>query len=69
MSTAPNSAGRRYLFLLITLSLPIVVLALIELALRLGGIAAPAPLFIDEPKHADYRLANPNVVLRYFFET
>lgn len=66
MSTARNYAGRRYLFPLIALSLPFVALLLIELALRLGGIATPAPLFVDEPNNPAYRLANPNVILRYF---
>jgi tetratricopeptide (TPR) repeat protein len=66
MSTAGNSSSRRSLFTLIALSLPIIVLLLIELALRLGGIAVPAPLFIDEPNNPDYRLANPDVILRYF---
>ena len=66
MSTARNSPTKSILFTLIALSLPIVVLALIEIALRLGGVAVPAPLFIDEPNNPDYRLANPNVVLRYF---
>ena len=66
MSTARNYAGRRYLFSFIALSLPFVALVLIELALRMGGIATPAPLFIDEPNNPAYRLANPNVILRYF---
>lgn len=66
MSTARNYAGRRYLFPLIALSLPFVALVLIELALRLGGIATPEPLFVDELNNPAYRLANPNVILRYF---
>ena len=69
MNTASKNPGRRYLFTLIALLLPIVLLLLIEVALRLGGVAAPAPLFIDEPKNPDYRLANPNVILRYFSNT
>jgi tetratricopeptide (TPR) repeat protein len=66
MSAAPNTTARRYLFTAITLLLPVVVLLLIESALRLGDVAAPAPLFIDEPNNPDYRLTNPDVILRYF---
>jgi tetratricopeptide (TPR) repeat protein len=66
MSTSPKNTGRPYLFTLIALLLPIVLLLLVEAGLRLAGVAAVAPLFIDEPNNPDYRLTNPNVILRYF---
>ncbi|MDJ0928763.1 MAG: GDSL-type esterase/lipase family protein [Gammaproteobacteria bacterium] len=66
MTEATTSKRRQLVFTLITLLLPIAVFVAVEIGLRVGGVATPAPLFITEPRHPDYRLANPNVVQRYF---
>jgi len=66
MSRGRSTDSRQRVFTLIAILLPVALLVVVEGALRLAHIAAPEPLFIDEPRHAEYRLANPNVVGRYF---
>ncbi|MDQ6830783.1 MAG: SGNH/GDSL hydrolase family protein, partial [Gemmatimonadota bacterium] len=62
----PLPAGRRRLFVGVTLALPWLVLAIIELALRLGGYGASYPLFIAYPPQPEYLLPNQDVAKRYF---
>jgi lysophospholipase L1-like esterase len=58
---------RRAVFLILTLALPIAVLALLELGLRLSGFGHDLePLFIASPQRPDYLQANPRVVTRFF---
>ncbi len=66
MGDAQARPARRIVFTLIAVSLPLVLLGLTEAGLRLAGVAVPAPLFIEEPNHPDYRLANPALITRYF---
>lgn len=68
-SVTPLSRGspsRRRAFALIVYSLPVVLFALLEVGLRLGGFGHSYPLFIPNEAHPDYVLANPEVVKRYF---
>ncbi len=66
MTEARSTDGRRLVYTLIMLLVPLALFAAVEVALRVAGVAVPAPLFISEPQHPDYRLANPDVVRRYF---
>jgi lysophospholipase L1-like esterase len=62
-----QTAGRRALFWLIVLALPLVLLGGTELALRLAGYGrAREPLFIPSPQQPAYLQANPRVVTRFF---
>ncbi len=58
--------GRRLVFSLIALSIPLVALAGAELVLRVGSIGALEPLFITQPSHPEWSLANPKVAGRFF---
>ncbi|MEJ2602085.1 MAG: GDSL-type esterase/lipase family protein [Gammaproteobacteria bacterium] len=66
MNERTGSHGRRRIYTVVAIVLPLLLLGAVEGGLRLAGIAEPAPLFIDEPNHPDYRLANPGVIGRYF---
>jgi lysophospholipase L1-like esterase len=62
-----RSAGRRALFWLIVLALPLLLLGGTELALRLAGYGQDRePLFIPSPQQPTYLQANPRVVTRFF---
>ena len=64
--TAQRSRLRRLAFGGIAVSLPFVFLALIEAALRLIGVGEATPLFIRSPHSAEYSLARPDIMARYF---
>ena len=53
-------------FILIGLALPFLLLLLIELALRSADVAPRQPLFIQNPQHPEFSLANPRAVERFF---
>jgi len=57
---------RQRLFLLITLLLPVLLLAAAELALRATGIGALEPLFVPAPAAQGYLQPNPAVIQRFF---
>ena len=58
---------RRAVFVILTLALPIAVLALLEFGLRLAGFGHDLePLFITSPQQPEYLQANPRVVTRFF---
>ena len=57
---------RRVALMLIALVLPLLLLALIEGALRLADAAPRQPLFIQAPQHPEFSLANPRVIQRFF---
>jgi tetratricopeptide (TPR) repeat protein len=62
----PSGPGRRLTFLLIGLSLPVLILVLVEFSLRAAGAAPRQPLFIQAPKYPEFSLANPRVIERFF---
>ena len=62
----PRRGGRRYAFFLIALALPLLVLTAVEGALRVADVAPQQPLFIQNPQHPEFSLANPRVIERFF---
>ena len=60
------SPGRRRLFAALTLALPWVLLACLELGLRAGGYGASYPLFVPYPDQPGWLFVNPDVGKRYF---
>ncbi len=62
----PLGRGRRRLFAVVAVLLPFVVLATLELALRLTGVAAREPLFVPVEGFEDWRVQNERVAARYF---
>jgi lysophospholipase L1-like esterase len=57
---------RQRLFLLITLLLPVLLLAAAELVLRVAGIGALEPLFIPVAEAPGYLQPNPAAIRRFF---
>ena len=64
-ATTPLSAGRRRLFVVITLALPWLVLALFELGLRVAGYGSRHPLFVASGQPG-WLVPNPETGKRYF---
>ncbi len=62
------TAGRIWLFRLITVLIPVVALLLLEGGLRLAGFGGKRALFIENPAHPDYLLPRPDILSRYFPE-
>jgi len=58
--------GRRLVFSLIALSIPVVVIVAAEIVLRLGQSGALEPLFMAHPSHPEWSMANPKVAGRFF---
>jgi lysophospholipase L1-like esterase len=66
---AGRSAARTWLFRLILVAAPFLLLGAIESALRLGGFGHDLePLFISSPQQPGYLQANPRAVLRLFVD-
>ncbi|MDH3589898.1 MAG: SGNH/GDSL hydrolase family protein, partial [Gammaproteobacteria bacterium] len=62
----PTSPGRRRVFMLVALVIPVLFFVLVEGVLRLAGAGDEFPLFIPHPQQSDYLLANPQVLTRFF---
>jgi lysophospholipase L1-like esterase len=60
-----STVARRTLFAIITLLLPLALLGLLELALRVAGVAAPEPLFVAAPEPG-WLQPNERVIQRFF---
>jgi tetratricopeptide (TPR) repeat protein len=61
---------KRAFFWCITIALPFVLLAVVEMVLRMAGLFAPEPLFVDVPEsHGAVLKFNPWVTRRYFDTT
>lgn len=58
--------ARRRLFLAITLAFPWLLLALVELGLRVGGYGSASPLFVAHPLQRDWLIVNPDAGRRWF---
>jgi lysophospholipase L1-like esterase len=56
------------LFRVILVMMPLIILAFIELGLRVAGVGKDIPLFIDDPDHAGYLQINPRIARRYFLD-
>lgn len=57
---------RIWLFRLIAIALPCLVLLLLEGTLRVAGIGQQYPLFIRNPANPAYLVTEPNIIQRYF---
>jgi len=66
-SSAPLSRGRRRLFAVLTVLLPVVALLVLEGGLRLGGFGHSHPLFVSS-QDGDYRAVNPQVIRRFIVD-
>jgi hypothetical protein len=62
----PASPARRRLFVAVTLLLPWLLLALVELGLRLGGYGGRPPLFVPYAEQPGWMMTNPEFARRYF---
>ena len=62
----PASPARRRLFVAVTLLLPWLLLALVELGLRLGGYGGRPPLFVPYADQPGWMMTNPEFARRYF---
>ncbi len=60
------SPRQRALLVVLTLALPWLLLALLELGLRAGGYGGDYPLFSAYGPQPDYRFSNPDAARRYF---
>ncbi len=60
------SRQRIWLFRVIAIILPFMLLAMFEGGLRLVGYGKTVPLFIENPQAPEYMLPKPDVVSRYF---
>ncbi|MDM7860701.1 hypothetical protein QTP81_08840 [Alteromonas sp. ASW11-36] len=63
MKTSPN---KLWLFRVILLLLPVLLIVLLEFVLRLVGFGGHPPLFITNPTHQSYLLPRPDIINRYF---
>ncbi len=64
---ASRSTGRRLLFTLVAASIPLLIVAGLELGLRLAGLGNERePLFVASPDQEGFLLANPMVIRRFF---
>lgn len=63
-----KNLGKEILFRLITLSLPLLLLVLVELILRLAGVGENVDLFVENPAEGfeQYMMVNPVVGKKYF---
>ena len=66
--TKPLSKQQKWIFILITILIPVVLLIFFEIALRLGNYGGDLKLFIPSTKgYENYLRCNPDVARRYFF--
>lgn len=64
--TAPLSGGRRTVFVLLMLALPVVFFAILEAGLLAAGFGDSYPLFVTVPGTDIWRMQNREVAHRYF---
>ncbi|MBL7113083.1 MAG: hypothetical protein ISS19_14190 [Bacteroidales bacterium] len=62
----PLSTFRKVLFTAIAISLPFLLLVLLEGVLRMSGYGDQYPLFIEDPHSPDLLKINPDIAHRYF---
>lgn len=60
--------GKLLVFRVILVLMPIIILAFIELLLRITGIGKEIPLFIEDPENANYLQINNDIARRYFLD-
>ena len=65
-ASAPLPPGRRRLFLAVTLALPWLLLALVEVGLRVAGVGGSYPLFVPYEPEPGWLFTNPDFARRYF---
>tara|TARA_B100000745_G_scaffold300377_1_gene254093 strand:+ start:1164 stop:2981 length:1818 start_codon:yes stop_codon:yes gene_type:complete len=58
--------SRKLIFYSILIILPLLILASIEMGLRMAGYGETYPLFIEAKAHEGYKQPNPDVVKRFF---
>jgi lysophospholipase L1-like esterase len=66
MASSPESSSRRRLLLGVTLALPWILLALVEVGLRLGGCGSAYPLFVPYAAEPGFLFLNEQVGRRWF---
>ena len=64
--TKQHSRLKRFAFVCIALSIPFLVLAMLEGLLRIAGVGQSTPLFIPSPHSEEFSLARPDIIRRYF---
>jgi len=62
------SVGKLIAFRIILVLMPFIILALIELLLRITGVGKEIPLFIADPTNEDHLQINNNIARRYFLD-
>ncbi len=62
------SVGKLIAFRIILVLMPFIILALIELLLRITGVGKEIPLFIADPANEDHLQINNNIARRYFLD-
>jgi tetratricopeptide (TPR) repeat protein len=65
-ATAALTPARRRLFIAVTIAFPFLLLALLELGLRVGGYGNAYPLFIPYADRPGWLYPNPDFARRYF---
>lgn len=71
-NTAPPKeikGGKLLVFRVILVLMPIIILALIEVLLRITSIGKEIPLFIEDPANENYLQINNDIARRYFLDT
>ena len=68
MNTLKQKPASPKLFLGVAIAIPVVFFLVLEGTLRLLGFGTDSPLFIENPSHQDYMLAQPTIIQRYFPE-
>ncbi len=63
------SAGRRWIFMVLTGLTPVAILALLELGLRMAGYGSGYPLFVPIKEAQQYLVMNTEMARRYFRRT
>jgi lysophospholipase L1-like esterase len=62
------SPGKLRLFRIILVLMPVLILALIELGLRMAGVGKEIPLFVDDPGQEGTLRINSQIARRYFLD-
>jgi lysophospholipase L1-like esterase len=59
---------RLQVFRVILVLMPVIILAFIELLLRIAGVGREIPLFVQDPGHENQLMINPDIARRYFLD-